>query len=108
MCGILKRNNLEYHDIGFAFLPEYYGKGYAFETTGATLMYAKDKLRIPVIAAIVQPDNSRSIGLLEKLGMHFVKAFRFPDSEEGLLLYSNQENKRQLANKPNLGNESLL
>src|SRR5688572_21540231 len=39
MCGILRRESLENPDIGFAFLPEYTGKGYAFEIASATLSY---------------------------------------------------------------------
>ena len=37
MCGLLKRQELEHPDIGFAFLPEYTGKGYAFEIAEKTL-----------------------------------------------------------------------
>src|SRR6478736_8102385 len=37
MCGILKRDSLENPDIGFALLPEFVGKGYAFEIALATV-----------------------------------------------------------------------
>jgi RimJ/RimL family protein N-acetyltransferase len=47
MCGIIKRDQLENPDIGFAFLPDYAGKGYAFETASATLSFAKDHLGFP-------------------------------------------------------------
>ncbi|MFD2247403.1 GNAT family N-acetyltransferase [Pontibacter ruber] len=89
MCGILRRETLEHPDIGFAFLPEYNGKGYAYEIASATLTYAKDKLHIPKVSAITVPDNARSIQLLEKLGLAFVKPIRLPHSEEDLLLYCN-------------------
>src|ERR1043166_3210050 len=35
MCGILKRDTLPHPDIGFAFLPRYWNKGYAFESAAA-------------------------------------------------------------------------
>ena len=37
MCGILKRESLKDVDLGFAFLPEFWGKGYAREASAAVL-----------------------------------------------------------------------
>ena len=88
MCGILKRQDLEWPDIGFAFLPLYYGKGYAFEISKATLAYAKNKLGIPKIAAITVSDNQKSIRLLEKLGLRFNNTINLPGNMNELLLYS--------------------
>ena len=88
MCGIIKRDHLDHPDIGFAFLPEFAGKGLAFEIAAATMKFAKTKLKLPVIYAITVPDNTRSIKLLEKIGMNFNKRFSFPDSTEELMLYS--------------------
>jgi RimJ/RimL family protein N-acetyltransferase len=89
MCGIIRRDNLETPDIGFAFLPRFEGKGYAYEIANATLFYATQHLNIPKICAITLPANSKSIKLLEKIKMKFEKTFSFPDSTEELLLYSN-------------------
>jgi RimJ/RimL family protein N-acetyltransferase len=90
MCGMLNRDNLECPDIGFAFLPQLSGKGYALEAAGATMAYAKETLGIPKIVAITLPDNVKSIRLLEKIGLRYIKRFSFSDSKEELLLYSNQ------------------
>lgn len=87
MCGIIKRDNIENPDIGFAFLPGFYGYGYAFEIASATLSYAIHKLAIPKIAAITLPENLRSIRLLEKVGFKFIKTINSDNNEE-LLLYS--------------------
>jgi RimJ/RimL family protein N-acetyltransferase len=89
MCGIIKRDNLENPDIGFAFLSDFNGRGYAFEMACATLSYAKVQLNIPRVSAITLAENSKSIRLLDKLGLQFVRTFCFPGSEEQLLLYSN-------------------
>jgi RimJ/RimL family protein N-acetyltransferase len=89
MCGILKREQLENPDIGFAFLPRFNSQGYAFEVASATLSYAKANLSMPTVAAITLPQNARSIRLLERLGFTFIQPFCFPNSEEELLLYSN-------------------
>jgi RimJ/RimL family protein N-acetyltransferase len=88
MCGIIKRDTLEKPDIGFAFLPEFMGKGYAFEMADATLNYAITELKLPIIYAITIPKNSSSRKLLEKIGLKFVKTISSPENEE-LLLYSN-------------------
>jgi RimJ/RimL family protein N-acetyltransferase len=89
MCGILKRNTLEDPDIGFAFLPVFSGKGYAFEIAEATLNHAQTTLHIPTILAITVPENKRSIHLLEKIGMTYQKDLSFPGDEEVLMLFSN-------------------
>jgi RimJ/RimL family protein N-acetyltransferase len=89
MCGIIRRDNLDSPDIGFAFLPEYNGQGYAYEIAYATLQYAKDQLKFSKIAAITLPENVKSIRLLEKIGLKFIKPFSFPNTKEELLLYSN-------------------
>jgi RimJ/RimL family protein N-acetyltransferase len=88
MCGILKRDNLDHPDIGFAFLPEFNGQGYAFEIATATIAYAKNKLGLSTILAITVADNFKSIKLLGKIGLTCNKKFNFPNSEEELLLFS--------------------
>lgn len=87
MCGIIKREGLENEDIGFALLPEYTGKGYALEMAKATLRFANIRLGIKKIAAITTQDNQKSISLLGKLGLHFVKTIRLRADEDLLLLF---------------------
>jgi len=90
MCGIIKRNHLDNPDIGFAFLPEFMGQGYAFEIVAETMVYAKNQLNISSISAITVAENSKSIRLLEKIGLRFIKSIVSPNNEE-LLLYSNRD-----------------
>jgi RimJ/RimL family protein N-acetyltransferase len=92
MCGILKRPTLDYPDIGFAFLPDFMGNGYAFEAASATLNHAHQYLHLPTICAITDPANTASIRLLEKIGMSFVKSFQFSESNESLSLYKIHSN----------------
>ncbi|NDK57077.1 GNAT family N-acetyltransferase [Pontibacter fetidus] len=87
-CGIINREALDTPDIGFAFLPEYNGFGYAYECAAATMAYAKEQLNIPKMGAIVLPSNDRSVKLLKKIGLQYVKPFYLPNSEEELHLYS--------------------
>jgi RimJ/RimL family protein N-acetyltransferase len=89
MCGILKRDSLENPDIGFAFLPVHMGKGYAFEMAKATLDHATHQLKLKTICAITNPENVRSIQLLEKIGLKPIKRIPSPTDEAELMLYSN-------------------
>lgn len=73
ICGLLKRDYLEYLDIGFAFSPKFYGNGYALEASKATCSFAENKLNINKLMAIVQSNNLRSTRLLEKLGFNFLE-----------------------------------
>ena len=91
MCGLIKRETLQGVDIGFAFLPAFAGKGYAYEIASATISYAGKELKLPAVLAIVMPQNLRSIGLLEKIGFKFQKHIRFSDETEPLMLFSTNE-----------------
>jgi len=78
-CGILKREQLADADIGFALLPEYSGKGYAFEAASATVIYARTVLHLPRLAAITMVTNGTSIRLLTKLGLRFERMIKLDD-----------------------------
>ena len=90
ICGIIKRDMLEDRDLGFALLPLYTGKGYAYEAASATLQYANQILGIQRIVAITLATNSRSVRLLTKLGLLYEKMIRFPDSTQELMLFANR------------------
>ncbi len=87
MCGLIKRDSLEHVDIGFAFLPQYTGKGYAFEIASATQAYAK-QIGVEKVIAIVSPGNGSSIKLLSKIGLQFEKLITMPGEEEPVMLFS--------------------
>jgi RimJ/RimL family protein N-acetyltransferase len=79
MCGLLKRDTLDLPDLGYAFLPEAWGRGYALEAGRA----AMDQARRDRILAIVSQDNEASIKLLLKLGFEFVRLdAMYPDEPE--------------------------
>lgn len=87
MCGIIKRDDIENPDIGFAFLPAFTGKGFAYEIANATLAFAINTLKIPVILGITTPANKASIKLLEKIGLKFSKTFNLFNDPKVLLLF---------------------
>ena len=88
MCGLIRRNTLKDVDIGYAFLPRYWSKGYAFEAAQAMKQYAQETLGLKRLVAIVDPQNLGSIHLLEKLGMKFEKMVRLSPEDIELKLYS--------------------
>lgn len=79
LCGLLKRDYLAHPDIGYALLPNYYQKGYAFEAAKAVLTYFTS---ISNILAITSNSNTASQNLLRKLGFNEIEAIEMPDGEK--------------------------
>ena len=90
MCGLIKRDWMDYVDIGYAFLPDFRGKGYAFEAGKATMKYAKETHQIDKLAAITVINNNKSSNLLERLGLHFKELITYPNENEKCKLYLEQ------------------
>ena len=88
ICGFVKRDVLPDADIGFAFLPDFEGKGYAFEAAAATLKYGREKLNFGRVLAITSPDNERSGRLLEKIGLRFERTMQLAADAADVKLYS--------------------
>ena len=86
-CGVGQRDYLDHPDIGFAFLPEHTGRGYAYEATRSLLSYARSIFQMPRMLAFTLPSNERSIRLLKKLGLRPVHPFHLPGDPEELLLF---------------------
>jgi ribosomal-protein-alanine N-acetyltransferase len=70
---LIKRNYLQHHDIGFAFLPGYSKQGYAFEASAAVLADLFKSGQHQTILATTLKENISSIQLLHKLGFSFSK-----------------------------------
>lgn len=87
MCGLIQRDALDDVDIGFAFLPQYRGQGYAYEAAAATLAYARDTIGLRRLVAITVPDNERSMSLLGKLGLSFERMIVLDDGKQALKLF---------------------
>lgn len=60
-------------DIGYRYLPEYWGKGIATEAAQVTLSYGFEVLNLDKIVAIAMKENIASQKVLEKIGMRFDK-----------------------------------
>lgn len=90
MCGLIKRDTLEEVDLGYAFLPQWQGQGYAREAAAAVLQHAHTDLNLRCVFAIVSPGNERSVSLLQKIGFDFVKMVHLSPTDSGTQLFQHR------------------
>ena len=60
-------------EIGYALLPEFWGKGYASEITRRLIDYARELGNIRELIGVVDPENQPSIRILTKHGFVFYR-----------------------------------
>lgn len=87
---LLKRNFLNHPDIGFAFLPEHMGHGYAYEATSAIIQFLFQNKLCDAVMAITNMDNEKSVKLLIKLGMQY--AYTTTENQKDLFVYQMNAN----------------
>lgn len=88
ICGLLKRDELPDPDIGFALVPDFWSKGFAFEAATAVLQDARERLHLERILAITSLDNEASINLLQRLGFKFEKVTQLTAGGEQVRLFT--------------------
>jgi RimJ/RimL family protein N-acetyltransferase len=87
-CGLFRRDPADDVEIGFAFLRDFWGHGFAYEAAAATMAYGRDVLKLARIVAATNGKNTNSIKLLEKLGMRFEDNIFDPVSNSQMKLFS--------------------
>ena len=88
MCGLIKRDTLEDVDIGYAFLPKFWSKGYAVESARAVREYGHKTIGLKRLVAITDPANEGSIRVLKKIGLKFEKMVRLSADDIELKLFA--------------------
>ncbi|HZS08031.1 MAG TPA: GNAT family N-acetyltransferase [Blastocatellia bacterium] len=88
LCGLLKRDVLEDVDLGYAFLPEFWSRGYALEAASAVLSWARGTLGLRRVVAVTNVDNQSSIRLLEKIGFEYERMVRLSDGAPEVKLFA--------------------
>lgn len=73
MAGLVKRDSLPEVDVGYAFLPAFWGQGYAREAAAACLHHAHTVIGLRRVLAITGPDNKASARVLEAIGMRYLE-----------------------------------
>lgn len=87
-AGLKYLPEMEEIDLGYRFLREYWGKGYATEASVAVMDYGRNVLGLKRIVGIVQPGNVASVKILLKVGMRYEKTIIYGDDESECLLYA--------------------
>lgn len=88
MCGILRRDGLDHPDLGYAFLEQHHGFGYATEAARATLEHARLHLGMRTVVAITTEANVASQRVLEKVGMRRVGTVLLSGDADPSLLFT--------------------
>ena len=88
VCGLLKRDDLDLPDIGFAILPDYRRMGFIYEASKAVIEDGKNRLYFDSLFAITTPDNIGSINLLKKLGFTLKDIIKRDQNNEPIQLYA--------------------
>ena len=85
LCGLLKRDWLADVDVGFAFFPEYWRQGYAFESASAVMQWGREHCGLTRFVGITAPHNLGSQRVLTKLGLTDSGSVRSPEGQHSIL-----------------------
>jgi ribosomal-protein-alanine N-acetyltransferase len=85
--GIFERDGLPIMDIGYSFLEEYEGKGYAYEAAIKVKEIGMTDFGLEKLSAITSKENVASQKLLGKLGLAYVKDISLPNEDEVLMYF---------------------
>ena len=86
-CGLYDREGVEGVDIGYAFLPQFEGQGYAYEASNRLKKAAFTDFNIAVLNAYTSEENLASQRLLNKLGFTLKGPAYLPNDDKELLLF---------------------
>jgi len=76
MTGVVN-NRTQYYDLGYRFIKQYWGKGYATETAIASLEYGFTQLNQEEICAMADIAHLASNRILQKIGMKKLNVFDY-------------------------------
>ncbi len=86
-CGLKYHPETDEVDLGYRFMKRFWGKGYATESSRASLDYGFKTLKLERIIAKAMPDNKDSIKVMQKLGMTFRGYHHDPTDPHPFILY---------------------
>jgi RimJ/RimL family protein N-acetyltransferase len=73
----MENDHVNYYDLGYRFMPRYWGKGFATEAALASRDYVFVNLGITELYASIHEDNAASRRVLEKCGLWFVEKYKW-------------------------------
>lgn len=69
----------DFYDIGYRFIPRYWGKGYASESSFKMLDFGFKELNLKTIVGAAETKNIASNKVLKKIGLQFKEVFSYED-----------------------------
>ena len=72
-CGIKHLDDLDENELGYRFLPEYWGKGLATEAGRALVAHARNVYQLRRLVSVIHPENDASKKVVRKLGFTLEK-----------------------------------
>lgn len=72
-CGLKYRAALDEIDLGYRYLKQYWGNGYAYEAAKHVIDYGFNHLSIKAIVGRAHIENIASLKVLQKIGMQYIK-----------------------------------
>lgn len=69
--GLKYLDDMDETDIGYRFLPDTWGKGYATESSSAIMETQPNEYGLTRIIGLVEPENRGSVRVLQKLGLTY-------------------------------------
>ncbi|MDO1502307.1 GNAT family N-acetyltransferase [Winogradskyella maritima] len=72
-------NHTNFYDVGYRFIPRYWGKGYATESSIVALDYFFNVMKKELLCGIAETENIASNRVLQKVGLHFIEDFTIDD-----------------------------
>jgi ribosomal-protein-alanine N-acetyltransferase len=76
-CGLKHLEDGPEIEVGYRFAKSHWGKGYATEAAAASVRHGFVTLALPRIVAVVEPPNTASRQVLEKIGLRFEKSAHY-------------------------------
>ncbi|MBT8245247.1 MAG: GNAT family N-acetyltransferase [Winogradskyella sp.] len=84
-------NKTNFYDVGYRFIPRYWGKGYATESSLAAIDYFFNTMEKELLCGIAETGNGASNRVLQKIGLIFINDFTI-DGTDAKWYELNREN----------------
>ena len=70
-------NQINIYELGYRFIPRFWGKGFATESARAWVNYAFDELKIPKLFAVKDLEHHSSKNVLHQLGFKDIEVIKY-------------------------------
>ncbi|RYF20448.1 MAG: N-acetyltransferase [Flavobacteriales bacterium] len=82
-----------FYELGYRFIPKYWGNGYATEVAKASINYGFEKFKLDTIYAITDLENQASKNVLQKVGFNATEIFDYQGAPHHWLVLKNSDTK---------------